>query len=310
MKLSIVTTLYCSANHISDFYQRATAAAKELVGEDFELVFVNDGSPDNSIELAIEISRQDQHVVVVDLSRNFGHHKAMMTGLSYARGDKVFLIDSDLEESPEWLLSFDEQLEKEKCDVVYGVQESRKGSLFERLTGSFYYWVLDRTINIDHPKNITTARLMKKPYVESLMLYREREIVMSGLWVLTGYIQNQQFVQKESTSATTYSLVHKLAHLVNVVTSFSSKPLMSIFFTGSLIFSGSVMYALFLIINRLFFSIPVDGWTSIMVSIWLLGGLIILFVGVIGIYLSKVFIETKQRPISIVKNIYGLKRPE
>jgi len=100
MKLSIVATLYQSAPYISEFYARASVAAKELVGEEFEIVLVNDGSPDNSLDLAIKLTEQDSHVVVVDLSRNFGHHKAMMTGLAHAKGDLVFLIDSDLEEEP------------------------------------------------------------------------------------------------------------------------------------------------------------------------------------------------------------------
>ena len=97
MKLSIVATLYQSAPYINEFYERASAAARELVGEEFEIILVNDGSPDSSIDLAIKLTEQDSHVVVVDLSRNFGHHKAMLAGLTYAKGNKVFLIDSDLE---------------------------------------------------------------------------------------------------------------------------------------------------------------------------------------------------------------------
>ena len=105
MKLSIVATLYQSAPYIIEFHQRASAAAKQIVGNDYEIVLVNDGSPDNSLEVAVQLTETDSHVVVVDLSRNFGHHKAMMTGLAHTKGDRVFLLDSDLEEEPEWLLS-------------------------------------------------------------------------------------------------------------------------------------------------------------------------------------------------------------
>src|SRR4051812_43855385 len=98
MKLSIVTTLYHSSAHVNEFHRRATAAAQVLVGENYEIIFVNDGSPDNSLDLSIQLAEKDNHLQVIDLSRNFGHHKAMMTGLSYAQGEKIFLCDSDLEE--------------------------------------------------------------------------------------------------------------------------------------------------------------------------------------------------------------------
>ena len=124
MKLSIVATLYQSAPHILEFHQRASAAAQQLVGEDYEIVLVNDGSPDNSLDLAVKLTESDNHVVVVDLSRNFGHHKAMMTGLGHARSEHVFLIDSDLEEEPEWLSGFSEQMAQERCDLVVRLRQA------------------------------------------------------------------------------------------------------------------------------------------------------------------------------------------
>ena len=114
MKLSVVATLYQSAKYIDEFYQRATESARELVEDDYEIILVNDGSPDNSLGMAIKLSEEDSHLVVVDLSRNFGHHKAMMAGLAHAKGEKIFLIDSDLEEEPEWLLGFSDQMEAEQ----------------------------------------------------------------------------------------------------------------------------------------------------------------------------------------------------
>lgn len=305
MKLSIVATLYQSAAYIAEFYERSSAAAQELVGDDFEIVLVNDGSPDNSLEIAVQLTKMDSHVVVVDLSRNFGHHKAMMAGLAHTKGEKIFLIDSDLEEDPSWLIRFSEQMDSEKCDVVYGVQETRKGGWFEKWSGEFYYWIIDWMLDMHHPRNISTVRLMSRQYVDSLLLHEERALVISGLWIITGYRQHSQIVIKKSSSPSTYSVMHKLSHFVNTITSFSSKPLIAIFFTGLAIFLSSLFYVSVIIINRLFFSIPLDGWTSIMASIWLLGGITISFIGVIGIYLSKIFTETKQRPNVIIKDIYG-----
>ena len=129
MKLSIVTTLYQSSAHVFEFCQRARAAAEDYVCDDYEIILVNDGSPDDSLILAKDILNKNDKVKIVDLSRNFGHHKAMMTGMAHAKGELVFLIDSDLEEEPEWLETFAKQMKQDRCDVVYGVQERRKGSL-------------------------------------------------------------------------------------------------------------------------------------------------------------------------------------
>lgn len=305
MKLSIVATLYRSAPYIAEFYQRASAVARQLVADDYEIIFVNDGSPDNSLDLAVDLTQIDERVVVVDLSRNFGHHKAMMTGIEHAQGERIFLIDSDLEEEPEWLLDFSAAMVAESADVIYGVQQSRKGGWFERWSGELYYSAFNWLCNIDHPRNIVTARLMSRRYVNALLQFREREMVISCLWVIAGFKQCQRIVKKHMTSATTYSFAKKIEHATNSVTSFSDVPLKLIFYMGLLIFIGAFIYSVFLVFNRLALAQGVDGWTSVMVSIWLLGGMVISFIGVIGIYLAKIFSETKQRPYTIIRRIYG-----
>lgn len=304
MKLSIVATLYRSAPYISQFLQRSSHVAEEVAGNDYEIVLVNDGSPDESLEVAINLAQKDSHVTVVDLSRNFGHHKAMMTGLSYATGERVFLIDSDLEEEPEWLLKFAEQMDADCADVVYGVQANRKGHHFERITGRVFYSLFRFLTGIAQPSNIVTARLMKKQYVDALLQHKEREINIGGLWIITGFKQYHQFVKKHSTSPTTYSITAKFSHLVNAVTSFSSKPLVLTFYAGLLISTTALAYIFYLLIRYLFIASPPDGYTSIIASIWLFSGLIIFFMGIQGIYISKIFSEVKQRPYTVVRNIY------
>lgn len=304
MKLSIVATLYQSAPYIAEFHQRASAAARQLVGDDYEIVLVNDGSPDSGLDLAVQLSECDGHVVVVDLSRNFGHHKAMMTGLAHAAGERVFLIDSDLEEEPEWLLQFETQMNDEASDVVFGVQSARKGGLFEQVTGSLFYRIFRLLTGIAQPDNIVTARLMTRRYVEALLLHREREINIGGLWVLTGFKQCQRNVLKRSTSPTTYTFSRKFSHLVNAVTSFSSLPLVFTFYAGLFISISALAYIVYLSVRYMSNSSPPDGYTSIIASIWLFSGLIIFFIGVQGIYISKLFAEVKQRPYTIVRHLY------
>jgi len=266
---------------------------------------VNDGSPDNSLDLAIKLSEQDSHVVVVDLSRNFGHHKAMLAGLTYAKGNEVFLIDTDLEEAPEWLLDFASILDAEPADVVYGVQETRKGRWFERWSGEVYYTLFNYLTNIDHPRNIVTARLMSRRYVDALLQFREREMVISCLWVIAGFKQVSCVVKKLSNRSTTYTIAKRFKHAVNSIVSFSDVPLRMIFYTGFAIFAVALLYVGNLVFHRLVLSTIPDGWTSVVASVWLLGGMIIMFLGLIGIYLSKVFSETKKRPSFIVREIYG-----
>ena len=196
-------------------------------------------------------------------------------------------------------------MERDACDVVYGVQEIRKGRWFERLSGDVYYSVFNFLSDIEHPRNIVTARLMSRRYVDALLKFQEREMVISCLWVIAGFKQCAQTVNKHMTSPTTYNLARKIDHVTNSVTSFSTVPLRLIFYTGLSIFVSAVSFSIYLIFQKLVLTTSMDGWTSVMVSIWLLGGMIISFVGVIGIYLAKVFSESKQRPSTIVREIYG-----
>jgi len=305
MKLSIVSTLYKSTRFIREFHARVSRVAAELAGDDYEILFVNDGCPENSLGVALEVVREDKHVVVVDLSRNFGHHKAMMAGLGEAKGELVFLIDSDLEEEPEQLLNFSQVMKEEACDVVYGVQGSRKGRWFERWSGALFYSIFDRITYIKHPRNLVTMRLMTRRYVDALLRFGEQEMVISCLWVITGFKQCAQIVTKFKRGGTSYSLAARFRHAVNAVTSFSAAPLLLIFYSGLGIFCIALMYSLYLACLRIVSAQPVDGWTSLIVSVWFLGGLIILFLGVIGVYISKVFMETKRRPLSIIREVYG-----
>jgi putative glycosyltransferase len=266
---------------------------------------VNDGSPDDSLARAIALSRTDPHLVVVDLSRNFGHHKAMMTGLAHARGERVYLVDSDLEEEPEWFDAFLPLLERERCDVVYGVQRSRKGGAFERWSGRQFYRLMNAISGFEMPADMVTARLMTRRYVDALLRHQERELDIGGLWVITGFEQRACLVDKHHTSATTYSLARRLALVVNSVTSFSSVPLVATFYIGLVIFTIAAICAAGIVVQWALLDKPVSGWASLIVSIWMIGAMIISFIGILGIYLAKMFAEVKQRPYTIVREVHG-----
>jgi len=281
-----------------------TKAAKKIT-DNYEIVFVNDGSPDDSLRKVVELYEKDKHLKVIDLSRNFGHHKAMMTGLRQTKGDFVFLIDSDLEEDPELLGDFWGKLQKDtSLDVVYGVQESRKGGRFERWSGDAFYWLFNKLSDITLPRNVVTARLTTKRYNDALVQHTEQEMFMAGLWVITGFKQAPQVVHKATHSETTYSIRHKFGLLLNFVTSFSNFPLKLVLYTG---FSISLFAAIFIgiiVFNKFFFGVAIEGWSSLIASVWFLGGMILFSVGTVGLYISKIFLETKRRPYTIIKDIY------
>lgn len=309
MKLSIVTTLYNSSDYIERFYDRITQTAREIT-PDYEIIFVNDGSKDDSREKAVSLLKKDNKIKVIDLSRNFGQHRAIMTGLSHARGDYVFLIDSDLEEEPELLGKFWEELEKSTgTDVIYGVQEKRKGGLFERISGWFFYRFFNMISDSKIAKNLSIVRLMTRRYVSSLIEYKEAHPFFAGLTVLTGFKQEEYFIKKGHKKVSGYNLRRKMAMLVDSVTSFSAKPLVFIFYFGFFILIGSIIFSLKVLYRKLFLGIAM-GWTSIILSVWFFGGLIVFSIGVVGIYLSKVFEQTKNRPYSIIREIYSREEEE
>jgi len=301
--LSIVTTLYQSAPYLQEFYERVTRAALEITDR-YDVIMVNDGSPDESLTIALELQKSDPRLTIIDLSRNFGHHRAIMTGLQHARGEYVFLIDSDLEEAPELLSEFWDELRKEKsADSICGVQIGRKGTFFERISGSFFNKAINFISGIPIPENVVLVRLMRQKYVAKLILHAERELTFVGIVALTGCNQKYIEIQKSYKGTTTYTLLRKINLAFNYITSLSSGPLESIFYAG-LIITLCAFTAMLLLIIRHFFSYITLGWTSLIISIWLVGGIIIFFLGILAIYVSKIFIEVKNRPYTIIKDIY------
>jgi putative glycosyltransferase len=308
VELSIVTTLYHSAPYLEEFYRRISETARKIT-DDYEIILVNDGSPDNSAEIAISLFEKDEKVTVIDLSRNFNHHKAVMTGLEHTKGFLVFSIACDLEEKPELLSKFYAEIKKKPdTDVIYGVQEKRKGQIFERISGGLFYSLFNMLSSDPIPRNLISARLMTRRYVQSLVRHREREVFMGGLMTITGYNQVPIVVRKGSKGSSTYTLRRRVSLLVNAITSFSNKPLVYIFYLGCIISLIAAVSGFALILRKLLFGKLIIGWASVMVSAWFLGGITIFCLGILGIYFSKIFSETKRRPYTIIRQVYGEKQ--
>jgi putative glycosyltransferase len=308
MQLSIVATLYRSAPYLREFHARATAAARRVT-ESYEIVLVNDGSPDPSLEIALELHAADPHVRVVDLSRNFGHHQAIWIGLQQARGAQVFLIDTDLEESPEWLEQLDQTRTATGADVVYGVQQSRHGAWAAHWGAWAFYKLFNALSDQPIPENLMTVRLMSRRYLDALLQHREVSFTISGLWARTGFQQVPLPLPKRHKRGTSYSLLRRARLCVNAITAFSNKPLLLVFSLGTFILVVSGLIATGLVIDRLLGGTMLSGWPSLMVSLWFLGGLIIFCQGIQGIYLANVYLEAKRRPIALVRRVYEQATP-
>jgi putative glycosyltransferase len=305
MILSIVTTLYNSAPYIEEFYARVLAQIQSLP-VDYEIVFVDDGSPDNALDVAVKIADRDPHVSVVELSKNFGHHKAMMTGISQARGDLVFLIDVDLEEPPEILGDFYRELTEKSVDIVFGIQQQRHGTWFQRTSGEAFYHLYNLLSSNVIPRNQLRARLMTRRYVDALLRHREQLFMIEILCNITGFKQIAFPMNKTGYKGiTSYTLTRRVRLFINGITMSSNRPLIFIGYLGALITILAASYTGFTLLQYLFGVATPDGWTSLIISVWFLGGLTIFSLGIIATYLSVMFEEVKGRPYSIIAKVHG-----
>lgn len=303
--ISIVCSLYRSENHIREFYERTLKVVNQH-HLSYEFVFVIDGCPSKSLEAALNLRKIDPRIRIVELSRNFGHHRAMMIGVEAAKGEQVYLTDVDLEEPPEILdLLLQESKKLPEADVVYGVSPKRKGSLSEKWIGSVFYKVFNFLSSVAVPTGALVSRLMKRNYVNALIQFQERELYIPGIWELTGFKQIGVTAQKISRPhASTYSFRKKIFLAFNAVTSFSDRPLWFIFFMGLVITGLSFVMGLYFLAQKLLGHIEVPGWASVIVVLFFLSGLMIFSIGTCAVYISKIFIEVKHRPYKIVRQTY------
>lgn len=304
-KISIVATMYRSRLFLERFLAECLQALAELECAAFELVLVNDGSPDDSLAYAIERRKDIPQLVVVDLSRNFGHHYAMQAGLSHARGDLIFLIDCDLEVSPLLLPEFKSKLDASGSDMVYGYQAARKGGFFEKASGGFFYKAFNLLSDVKIPENIATERIMTRRYVDALLQLGDRNLFLGGMMSWAGFQQlGLPLTKTQREGKSSYTLIRRIHLMVNAVSSFSSQPLVWMFNIGLTITTLSFLYVFYLVLRKIFFDDALLGFTSMVALTTLSLGIMTTGLGIIGIYLGKVFTQVQNRPTYIVKDVH------
>ena len=306
-ELSIITTFYKSRSYLPAFFEGIKKAVADCGIQDFEVICVNDGSPDNSLAYALEEKKVWQQLMIVDLSRNFGHHFALHAGISLAKGTYVFIIDSDLEVNPLVLKDFYSKIKDEKVDVVYGYQTNRKGGLVEKHGGGFFWKVFNRLSNTKVPPNILTERIFTKQYQEAILKLGDKNLFLAGMYHWAGFKQVGIPIGKGLRKGkSSYSLLHRMNLMLDAISSFSERPLRLLFTVGVWAMLIAFSASLYLITKKLIYGDAISvGWTSIITLIFFIFGSIMSALGILGIYLSKIFTQIQNRPLYIIKDIYS-----
>ena len=300
MHLSIVTTSYNSASTITNFFSELKKVISELNISDYEVIVVDDGSKDETVEILKKIKENFNNLKIIILSKNYGHHKALITGLNESIGKLIFLLDSDLEENPSELKNLLKEIEN--YDFVYGIQKKRAAGLITNFFGNIFYKLFNFVSSAEIPRNLMTMTLMKYKVKEELDRFKEKEIFFHGILHTIGFKKKGIIIDKTFKGKTAYTLSKKLNLFFDAITSFSSLPLKIFFYLGLIISSISAIYAIYLIFRYLSFKISVAGFTTLAVLVLFFGGLIILGIGILGIYIQKIFLEVKNRPRVTVKD--------
>lgn len=306
IRYSIVVPMYNEEEVIAETYKRLSEVMQRQP-ETYELVFVNDGSRDRTTSIVREIAAQDSALRLIDFSRNFGHQVAISAGMDYAVGDAVVVIDADLQDPPEVILQMIDKW-KEGYDVVYGKRLKRKGeTFFKKITAKVFYRVLRSMTTVDMPVDAGDFRLIDRKVCDVLRSLKEKNRYVRGLVSWVGFKQaSVEYVREERFAGETkYPLKKMIRFALDGITSFSNKPLKLATYLGLVVSAGSFIYLVIVILQKLFTDNAQIGWTSTVAIVLFFNGLMLMLMGVIGEYIGRIYEETKERPLYIVREASG-----
>ena len=306
-RLSIVIPCFNEEACLAELHQRVGAAARLAVGEDYELVLVNDGSRDDSWPIMQRLASGDPRLVAINLSRNHGHQLALTAGLDLCRGERILIIDADLQDPPELLGAMMAAMDEQAADVVYGVRRSREGeTAFKRMTAHGFYRLLSRATEVDIPLDTGDFRLMSRRALDALLAMPEQARFIRGMVAWIGFKQVPFVYDRKERFAgeTKYPLARMLRFAFDALTGFSSAPLKLASHAGLVLSAGSVLIVLYILAAWLGGrSIP--GWTSLMLVVVVLGAIQMFALALMGEYVGRLYNESKRRPLYIVQEIAG-----
>ncbi|MFD0869680.1 Bactoprenol glucosyl transferase homolog from prophage CPS-53 [Chlamydia abortus] len=303
---SVVVPMYNEEEVILRTYRRLKGVM-DGTGEPYEFVFVNDGSRDRSAEIVKELCQTDPNVRLIDFSRNFGHQVAISAGMDYAQGKAVIVIDADLQDPPEVIPDMIRKW-KEGYDVIYGKRLKRKGeTVFKKTTALMFYRLLRSLTSVDIPVDTGDFRLIDRKVCDALSGLKEKNRFIRGMVSWVGFNQTSvEYVREERAAGETkYPLKKMIRFALDAITSFSYKPLKLATYIGFVLSLSSFLYLLIVLYQKLFTNSTEPGWASIIAINLFFNGIVLLMLGVIGEYIGRIYDESKNRPLYIVKETKG-----
>lgn len=302
MDISVIIPVYNEEDNVQHLYQRLSSVMQDLKVS-YELIFINDGSRDNSLALIKLLAKKYSEVKFIDFSRNFGHQVAVTAGLDKTKGNAVVIIDADLQDPPELIGEMYEKW-KEGYEVVYAKRKTREGESFLKLwTAKVFYRILGKLTSISIPVDTGDFRLIDKKIVEVLREMPEKNKFLRGQISWIGF--NQTFVsyerQKRQSGETGYTYRKMLHFALDGITAFSDVPLKIVTYFGFIVSIFSFLVAIYALYSKFILEDYVQGWTSLIITILFLGGIQMIAIGIIGEYLSRMNHNIRNRPLYIIR---------
>lgn len=301
-EISVVIPIYNEDFGLPELYKRLTDSLRKITNN-YELIFVNDGSKDNSLVQLIALAKTDRNVKYISFSRNFGHQVAISSGLDFATGNVVVIIDGDLQDPPELIPELYKKY-KEGYKVVYAKRKSRKGeTIFKKTTATIFYRLLKRITSIDIPLDTGDFRLIDKKVVEQLKVMPEKSKFLRGQIAWLGF--KQTFVEFERDARkygnTDFTTKKMFRFAMDGITGFSDFPLRLASWLGLIVSTFAFIVIVYALYTKFVLRGGISGWTSIVISTMFIGGIQLLTIGIIGEYINRINTETRNRPLYIIE---------
>ena len=308
MLITVIAPFYNEADTVTEFYRRLSKTLQKLPDFNFELIFINDGSSDETLPQLIKLQSKDNRIKLINFSRNFGHQAAIIAGIRHASGDAAIIIDSDLQDPPELI---PDMIQKwfDGWDVIYGKRKKRKGEgLIKKFTAYLYYRFINFLSEVEIPKDTGDFRLIDKKVINVIKSLEEYNVYLRGLVSWTGFKQCavEYIREKRYGGKSKYSLKKMLNLAFDGITSFSTRPLRLALQLGTFSIFVGLALVIYTLVNKFINpEVIIKGWSSLLITIVFFGGIQLFTIGIIGEYVGKIYKETKKRPLYIIKERLG-----
>lgn len=299
--LSVIIPIHNEEENIKELHTRLVTTIKSIK-LDYEIIFVDDGSTDNSLAQLKALHKEDKKVKIISFSRNFGHHIALTAGIDTAQGDFTVIMDGDLQDRPEEIPTIYKKLQ-EGYNAVISIRKERQDSAFKKWGSNMFFFLTNKIANINMPPNQSMLRIIDKSVLAELKKFREIHFMLAGIMSWVGFKQTTCLVQHDARKHghSKYNLRKSIMMTLDAIISFSHKPLLYISSLGIFMAFLAILYSLYIIYQKIVHNIGLAGWPSLISVTTFLGGLILFSLGLVGLYVGRVYEQSLNRPLYIIK---------